>query len=96
MVTKILKLTDGDLIICDVDEDQDKCGELSVMRPMRLIIIPDKGIALGMWMPQELDQPAKIAHSHIGVSAIAAEGLATEYRSKFSNIIQPTASKLVI
>lgn len=95
MSVKLLKLSCGDLLIAEVEDDQS--GEnLLIKRPLRMII-GREGIGLQMWMPCSLDQEVPVCRAHI-VTETEAEGpLAQEYQSKFGGaIVTPEKPKLVI
>jgi hypothetical protein len=101
MTTKLIKLSCGDLLICDTDDEivtKEGVPFLVVKRPLRMLIGKD-GIVLQMWCPCDLEQNVEINLRQIVTSAPAVEPLSKEYRGKFGDstgIVTPPTPKLVI
>ncbi|MFA5379338.1 MAG: hypothetical protein WC455_26515 [Dehalococcoidia bacterium] len=97
MAVKLIKLSCGDLLIADVEAGQTS-DYILASKPLQMLI-GDKGIALRMWCPCNMDTPMEIKQSHITSIADAVEPLANEYKAKFTSeptIITPDAPKLVV
>ena len=97
MSVKLFKLSCGDLIIAEVEDAADRDNDyLLIFKPLRMLIT-DKGIALQMWCPCDLDQPTVVSRAHIVTESIAVAPLAQEYKAKFGgSIIQVEEKSLVI
>lgn len=95
MAVKLLKMYNGELIITEEDEARSTDQFLAVKRPLRMTV-SDKGIALQMFIPCDMDEQTNVYRRHIAVEAVAVPPLAAEYRSKFSGIVKPGEPKLVV
>ena len=91
MATKILKLSTGEMILTEVDDDQPESSPYLLIRKPLLRIFDGKGIQLAMWCPFDLSEPTKIYRSQIVGEGPAVEPLANEYRQKFGGIVTAPA-----
>jgi len=100
MAVRLFKLSSGELIITDTDNEQvevDGRQCLIINRPLQVLIM-EQGIALRMWIPCDLSQPLNLHLDSIAADAVAPEPFAREYQAKFntSNIVTPPEPKLVV
>jgi hypothetical protein len=99
MEIKIFKITSGEEILSEVDAEYDSCFMLK--NPAQVAINPKEdgtmGLMVAAFMPYA-SEPITLYKSSIVAVCTPAEGLANEYKSKFTDepVIEVPSRKIII
>ena len=86
MIVKIVKLTSGEELFGDFDEQKS-----IIKNPVVMIPVSKEQIAFQPWLPYSEDKDYTLKPEHILIIATAAEAIATEYNRIYgSGIVIPS------
>jgi hypothetical protein len=86
MIVKIVKLTSGEELFGDFDEQKS-----IIKNPVVMIPVNKEQIAFQPWLPYSEDKDYKLKPDHVLIIATAAEAISTEYNRIYgSGIVVPS------
>ena len=88
MIVKIVKLTSGEELFGDFDEEQSV-----IKNPVVMIPVNKEQIAFQPWLPYSEDKNYTLKPEHVLIVATAAEAISTEYNRIYgSGIVIPASA----